>query len=512
MASFDFPISFDKLIQDISSRYHLGPKGRSLIEEAICLIEEEPGGVGDFLAKFRDIGLDAEVNSWLEGGSTAPLSGQQVEQALGSEAISAIAKRAGVSERFAKTVLGYAVPKIIGRLAQSGFLAAATAAAASGVDEVPQSGPDETEEVREEGKSAPWYRKILAPGAAGVTFGQLAIPGAALLVVLGLFGYFASTANTHHTATKSAPVIAKNAPALIPSSPPAKVHQAAIKPSPGAGKSAPAVIPKSSSIPARLALRNKNGRIVYSGVVEDNATRTVIIDSLKTAFGADKISGDIAVDKNASPAGWTKDLTTTLDNFKAPGSQVVFAGNTVSVGTASDADRDRIMSSLVSTLWPKFAIAPMTVTGETEAVVASQPVKSQVTGKRPASVAEPALNLPTIYFGTNSAEIPTDGKSELGQAAAKMKQLPAGTMVLVSGFTDATGNPTANLKLSQERASAVREVLVDAGVNPAILSAKGYGIYHSSTNQNATIEGRSSSAIKERLHEERRVELRLAQK
>jgi OOP family OmpA-OmpF porin len=201
-------------------------------------------------------------------------------------------------------------------------------------------------------------------------------------------------------------------------------------------------------------------------------------------------------------------------NFKAPGSEVVFAGNTVSVGTTtSDADRDKIVSSLVSTLWPKFVIAPMTVTGETEAVVSSQPVKSQVTGKQPASVAEQsAVNLPTIYFGTNSAEIPTDGKSELEQAAAKMRQLPAGTMVRISGFTDTTGNPTANLKLSQERASAVREVLVEAGVNPAILSAKGYGIYHASTNQNATIEGRSSSATKNRLREARRVELRLAQK
>jgi OmpA-OmpF porin, OOP family len=513
MANFDFP-NFDKLIQDIGSRYHLGAKGHSLIEEAVDFIAEEPGGVGGFLAKFRTIGLDAEVNSWLEGGSTAPLSGQQIEQALGSEAIAAIADRAGVSERFARTVLGYAVPKIIGRLARSGFLAAATAAAstgaaASGVDEVPQFGPDETEEV----KSVPWYRRILAPGVAGVTFGQLAIPGAAFLIVLGLFGYFASLGNTHSAATKSAPVIAKNVPALVPSSPPVKVHQAAIISSTGAAKSAPAVIPKSPSTPARLALSNENGNIVYSGIVDDDAMRAVIIDSLKTVFGADKISGNITVDKNAGPANWTKDLTATLGNFKTPGSQALFAGNNVSVGTTSAADRDKILRSLVSTLGPKFVYAPMTVTGEPKTAIASQPLKSEVIGKQPVGVAEQsALNLPTIYFGTNSAEVPTDSKSELERAAAKMEQLPAGTMVQIGGFTDTTGNPAANLKLSQERANAVRAVLVEAGVNPAILSAKGYGIYHSSTNQNETIEGRSSSANKDRLHEERRVELRLAQK
>jgi OmpA-OmpF porin, OOP family len=507
-------LSFDKLIQDISSRYHLGPKGRSLIEEAMDLIAEEPGGMGGFLAKFRAVGLDEEVNSWLAGGAAAPLSGQQVEQALGFEAISVIADRAGVSERFAKTVLGYAVPKIICRLAQSGFLAAATATSAAGVDEVPQFGPDETEEVREEVKSAPWYRKFLTPGAAGVTFGQLAIPGAALLIVLGLFGYFASVGNTRYAATKSAPVIAKNAPVLIHSSPPVKVHQAAILSSAAVAKSAPTVNPKRSSIPARLALSNKNGRIVYSGIVEDDATRAAIIDSLKTVFGADKVSGDIVVDKNAGSAGWTKYLTTTLGNFKTPGSQVLFAGNSVSVGTTtSDADRDRILRSLVSTLGPKFVCAPMTVPGETETAAAPQPLQSEVTGKQPVSVAEQsAVNLPTIYFGTNSAEIPTNSRSELERAAAKLKQLPAGTKVWIDGFTDTTGNPTANLKLSQERANAVRAVLVEAGVNPAILSAKGYGIYHSSTSPNETIEARSSSATKDSLHEERRVEFRLAEK
>jgi YidB-like protein len=95
MAIFDKPFYFESLVRDISSRYHLGPKGRSLVEEALDLIAEQPDGTGGFLDRFRAAGLGAEVTSWLAGGAAAPISGQQVEEALGAEAISEIADRAG---------------------------------------------------------------------------------------------------------------------------------------------------------------------------------------------------------------------------------------------------------------------------------------------------------------------------------------------------------------------------------------------------------------------------------
>ncbi len=81
------------------------------------------------------------------------------------------------------------------------------------------------------------------------------------------------------------------------------------------------------------------------------------------------------------------------------------------------------------------------------------------------------------------------------QAAGLMKQLPAGTVVQISGYADSAGNPTVNTELSQRRANAVRQVLVDAGVNPAMLSAKGYGSSNSLAD-NGTTEGRSNGRMK----------------
>ena len=60
-----------------------------------------------------------------------PLSGQEVEQTLGSDVIRGIANKIGVSQRFARTILGYAIPKIIVLRAQDGAIPSAIRASAS---------------------------------------------------------------------------------------------------------------------------------------------------------------------------------------------------------------------------------------------------------------------------------------------------------------------------------------------------------------------------------------------
>jgi OOP family OmpA-OmpF porin len=265
-------------------------------------------------------------------------------------------------------------------------------------------------------------------------------------------------------------------------------------------------------MPARLALSNENGLIVYSGAVGDDATRTAIADSLKTVFGADKITGDLAVDQHVGQAGWTKGLKAALDNFKTPGSEALFEGNAVSVGgTIPDADRYRIVSSVKSVLGPRFAVATLAGSGATKPAATSSALKSGFSGKNPGGAPnQPALHLPAIYFAANSAKVPSSSEVLLRQAAGLIKQLPAGTVVRINGYTHGAGNPTANRKLSQRRANAVRQVLVDAGVNPAMLSAKGYGSSNSLAN-NGPMEGRSNNGIESRRRDDRRVEFRIAQ-
>jgi len=97
--------TFDKLIQEIGSRYCIGPKACPLVQETFGLI------IGGFLDRFKAAGFAAEVASWLGGTEVVPLSGQEVEETLGSDVISEIANKAGVSKSFAGTIMGYAIPK-----------------------------------------------------------------------------------------------------------------------------------------------------------------------------------------------------------------------------------------------------------------------------------------------------------------------------------------------------------------------------------------------------------------
>jgi outer membrane protein OmpA-like peptidoglycan-associated protein len=99
------------------------------------------------------------------------------------------------------------------------------------------------------------------------------------------------------------------------------------------------------------------------------------------------------------------------------------------------------------------------------------------------------LNQSIINFPTNSAEIPAASKTLLQHAATAFKQLPFGTVIEIAGYTDNTGDPSANVQLSQQRADAVRAALVSAGVDPSALVAKGYGSANPVAT-NDTLEGK----------------------
>ncbi|MBD3638385.1 MAG: OmpA family protein [Crocinitomicaceae bacterium] len=62
----------------------------------------------------------------------------------------------------------------------------------------------------------------------------------------------------------------------------------------------------------------------------------------------------------------------------------------------------------------------------------------------------------------------------------------------ISGHTDAIGSEEDNLKLSQDRADAVRDYLIEHGVNPDNIVAKGYG-ESKPVADNDTDEGRAKN-------------------
>jgi len=93
-----------------------------------------------------------------------------------------------------------------------------------------------------------------------------------------------------------------------------------------------------------------------------------------------------------------------------------------------------------------------------------------------------------IVFNLNSYEIRKPSYPFLDEVAETIKAYPD-AKVEISGYTDITGPDAFNMKLSQERADAVRNYLISKGVPASQLTAKGYGEAHPIAS-NATLDGR----------------------
>lgn len=72
-----------------------------------------------------------------------------------------------------------------------------------------------------------------------------------------------------------------------------------------------------------------------------------------------------------------------------------------------------------------------------------------------------------------------------------MKENPSQTAI-ISGHTDSTGNDEYNQKLSERRANAVKDAIIEEGVQAERLQAKGYG-ESKPIADNATKEGRQEN-------------------
>jgi outer membrane protein OmpA-like peptidoglycan-associated protein len=79
-----------------------------------------------------------------------------------------------------------------------------------------------------------------------------------------------------------------------------------------------------------------------------------------------------------------------------------------------------------------------------------------------------------VLFAVDSSVVDSDGRAALQDVAGVLGEYPK-TAVIVQGHTDATGSEEHNQSLSERRASAVRNQLVNDGVDPDRLATMGFG-------------------------------------
>lgn len=111
--------------------------------------------------------------------------------------------------------------------------------------------------------------------------------------------------------------------------------------------------------------------------------------------------------------------------------------------------------------------------------VAEKPIKSQ------------PIILKNVFFESGSADLKSVSLTELN----KLKELLATNTTLkiqINGHTDNVGSETNNLNLSQNRAKAVADYLIEQGISADRLSYKGFG-ESEPIDSNETAEGRKNN-------------------
>ena len=113
----------------------------------------------------------------------------------------------------------------------------------------------------------------------------------------------------------------------------------------------------------------------------------------------------------------------------------------------------------------------------------------------PSSEAPPPMtkveSLSGPHFAFNAAALTAEGQAKVRGAAQMLKRYPD-RGIEVSGYTDSTGSEARNQRLSERRAEAVKQILVESGVSASRITTTGYGASNPVAS-NATAEGRAQN-------------------
>jgi len=82
--------------------------------------------------------------------------------------------------------------------------------------------------------------------------------------------------------------------------------------------------------------------------------------------------------------------------------------------------------------------------------------------------------LDNVHFDTDKASLRPDSYTQLNELLDYLKRHEE-VKIEIAGHTDNVGSPPHNLKLSQDRATAIRNYLLAKGIKAIRLTVKGYG-------------------------------------
>jgi uncharacterized protein YidB (DUF937 family) len=109
-----------------------GGQQAALMNALLSLLSDQGGGgaagLGGLVGKLQQAGLGDIVNSWISTGQNLPVSGSQLQDALGSDTLGPLARQLGLGEGDLAGGLAGLLPQVVDGLTPDGQLPSGGAA------------------------------------------------------------------------------------------------------------------------------------------------------------------------------------------------------------------------------------------------------------------------------------------------------------------------------------------------------------------------------------------------
>ncbi|ALH95842.1 OmpA family protein [Acinetobacter equi] len=218
--------------------------------------------------------------------------------------------------------------------------------------------------------------------------------------------------------------------------------------------------------------------IVIEGVVPDQASKTQIINKLKETYGDTQIVDKILVRPVVMPKGWIETVTQSInpDLKKVSQGKLVVQGTQVKLSgkVSNEIDKTSTEATIKNGIQPTYRFSSTLSLNLAEQKILDDALKNRI-----------------IEFESGSAVLTAAGQQILNEMAAALNKVK-GKNIKIIGHTDSSGDPKKNIILSQQRADAVKQYLIEKQIPSDKLATEGLGA-QKPVADNTTAEGRKKN-------------------